>query len=516
VRTVKDTFYITTPIYYVNDVPHLGHAYTTVAADFVARYQRIRGRKVFYLTGTDEHGQKVARAAEERGKDPQSWTDEIVPRWREVWQLLDISHDDFIRTTEERHTGPVQKLAQTLWDNGHVYLDRYEGPYCVSCETFYQELELVEGNCPIHGIPVERFTEENYFFRLSAFQDKLLRHYESHPEFVQPEERRNEVMSFVKGGLQDLSISRTSFTWGVPVPWDPKHVIYVWIDALPNYITAVGYGSDEERFDHLWPADYHFIGKDILRHHAVIWPAVLMAADIPLPETVFAHGFLTVGGEKMSKTKLTGIHPKELVEHFGVDAYRYHFLRDVQFGQDGSFSWESMVARYNADLANGLGNLASRVLAMLDSYFGGKVPAPGDAPEPMAGVQALGGASEEAATRYEERMLSLDLAGGLAAVWGFVGAVNRYLVETAPWAVAKDDTRRGELALILYAAAEALRIIAVFLSPAMPRAAAKLWEQLGLAEPLESQRLPDAAAWGRLPPGTRTRRGKSLFPRLEG
>jgi methionyl-tRNA synthetase len=515
---VKDTFYVTTPIYYPNDVPHIGHAYTTVATDFVSRYHRLRGEKVLFLTGTDEHGKKVPQAAAEQGLDPQAFVDQMEPKWREVWELLDIAYDDYIRTTEPRHEEAVRQLLTAVYENGRddIYLGTYEGLYCVSCEAYYTEDELVDGKCPIHGTPVEQMKEENYFFRLSAYQDRLLEHYTRHPEAVEPEARRNEVLSTIKGGLRDFSISRTSFAWGIPLPWDEKHVCYVWFDALTNYITAAGYGSDEERFEHIWPADIHFIGKDILRFHAIYWPAMLMAGGVQPPRQVWAHGFLLVGGEKMSKTKLTGIHPKTLVDHFGVDAYRYYFMREVQFGQDGSFSWESMVARYNADLANDLGNLASRVLAMLESYFDGEVPPPGDAPEALAGVQALGGAAEEAAARYHERMKALDLAGGLEAVWGFVGAVNRYLVEAAPWAVAKDEGRRAELAGILYAATEALRIIAVFLAPAMPRAAARLWADLGLTVPLEDQRLPDAAGWGRLSPGTRTRRGENLFPRLEG
>jgi methionyl-tRNA synthetase len=383
----------------------------------------------------------------------------------------------------------------------------------VSCEAYYTEDELVDGLCPIHAKPVEAMSEENYFFRLSAYQDRLLEHYEARPEAVEPEARRNEVLSVIKGGLRDFSISRTSFAWGVPLPWDPKHVCYVWFDALTNYVTAAGYADDPDRFERTWPADVHFIGKDILRFHAIYWPAMLMAAGVELPRQVWAHGFLLVGGEKMSKTRLTGIHPFELVDHFGVDAYRYYFLREIQFGQDGSFSWESMVSRYNADLANDFGNLASRVLAMLSQYLEGRVP---ESPATAGPESRLAEAARLAAAEYDERVLAMDLTGGLAAVWGFVAEVNRYLVDVAPWALAKDDARREELEACLHASAEALRILAIMISPVMPRTAAKLWDLLGMEAPLEEQRLPAAAAWGGIPPGTVVRRGEGLFPRLEG
>jgi methionyl-tRNA synthetase len=510
---MKDTFYVTTPIYYPNDVPHIGHAYTTVATDFVSRYHRLRGERVFFLTGTDEHGKKVPQAARDQGLDPQSFVDQMEPRWREVWDRLDISFDDYIRTTEPRHEAAVTRLLQAVHDNGRddIYLGRYEGLYCVSCEAYYTEDELVEGKCPIHRTPVEAMSEENYFFRLSAYADRLLEHYQERPEALEPESRRNEVLSLIKGGLRDFSISRTSFAWGVPIPWNPAHVTYVWFDALTNYVTAAGYGGDEERFGRVWPADVHFIGKDILRFHAVYWPAMLMAAGVDPPRCVWAHGFLLVGGEKMSKTKLTGIHPFELVDHFGVDAYRYYFLREIQFGQDGSFSWESMVDRYNADLANGLGNLASRVLAMIDSYFEGSVPQP----TVQAVDDELRRVVRTRVKRFDDSMADVALSGALAAVWEIVSAANHQLVRWEPWALAKDPDRRGELASILYASAEVLRILAVLISPAMPGAAARLWEQLGIGQPLEAQRLPEAASWGGLEPGTRVRRGDALFPRLE-
>jgi len=509
----RDVFYITTPIYYPNDVPHIGHAYTSVAADFVARFHRLRGEEVLHLTGTDEHGLKLQRAAESAGMDPQTWVDEMAPRWKEVWAELDIAYDDYIRTTEPRHEKAVQRLLTAVHENGRddIYLGTYEGLYCVSCEAYYTEDELVDGMCPIHGRPVERMVEENYFFRLSAYADRLLEHYETHPKAVQPDTRRNEVLSLIRGGLQDFSISRTNFRWGIPLPWDPNHVCYVWFDALTNYITAAGYGTDEERFASVWPADVHLIGKDILRFHAVYWPAMLMAGGVEPPDQVWAHGFLTVGGQKMSKTNATGIHPFELTEHFGVDSYRYYFMREIQFGQDGSFSWESMVDRHNADLANGLGNLASRILAMLGSSFDGVVPEPG-----AEGVEDdLPALIADVARRYDEHMSELALSQALAAVWEVVGRANGYLVERQPWNVAKDDARRGELAGILYASAETLRILAIMIGPIMPAAAQRLWGQLGIEQPLDAQRLPSAAAWGGLPPGTTTAKGDALFPRLD-
>ncbi|MGH2556135.1 MAG: methionine--tRNA ligase [Actinomycetota bacterium] len=510
---MKDTFYITTPIYYPNDVPHIGHAYTTVAADFIARYHRLRGDQVFFLTGTDEHGLNLQRAAERAGKEPKAWVDEMEPKWREVWARLDIAYDDYIRTTEPRHEAAVKQLLQTVYDNGRddIYLGTYEGLYCVSCELYYTEDQLVDGNCPVHGRPVERMSEENYFFRLSAYAETLLEHYERNPQAVQPEVRRNEALSLIRGGLQDFSISRTSFDWGIPLPWDPRHVCYVWFDALTNYITAAGYGSDSERFDRIWPADIHLIGKDILRQHAVYWPAMLMAAGVDPPRQVWAHGHLLVGGEKMSKTRLTGIHPFELVDAFGVDAYRYYFVREVQFGQDGNFSWESMVDRYHADLANGLGNLASRVLAMVGSYFDEEVPE-ATLPEAQGDLPTV---ARDVVDRCDRLMLDLGLTAALAAVWELVSRANQYLVEKEPWQLAKDEARRGELGTVLYAAAETLRVLAVLISPIMPGAAARLWEQLGISEMLEEQRLPEAGRWGLLEPGTKTRRGDSLFPRLE-
>ena len=501
-------FYVTTPIYYVNDAPHIGHAYTTVAADVLARWRRLWGDDVVFLTGTDEHGLKVQRAAEERGVTPKEWADVTSARFAEAWAELDITYTDFIRTTEPRHYAAVSQFLQAVHDNGYIELDTYEGLYCVPCEAYYTEDELTGDRCPIHDRPVERVTEENYFFRLSRFTDRLLEHYAAHPEAVQPETRRNEVLGFIKQGLRDFSMSRTSITWGIPLPWDPQHVTYVWFDALFNYCTAVGYGEDRERFDRYWPVDVHLVGKDILRFHAVYWPAMLMAAGEAPPTSVFAHGFLLVGGEKMSKTRLNQIAPADLVADFGSDGFRYHFLADQRFGPDGDFSYESMVARYNADLANNFGNLASRVLNMAVNYCGGVVPdARADGPLVAAAAATFAGLTE-----HLER---LDYASGFAAVWDLVRAVNSYIEDTEPWKLHKAGDADA-VARVLGDCLEALRIIALLASPVIPRACTALWGRLGLAGAPEDQRLPAAAAWGGLGAGGTLEKGDPLFPRLEG
>jgi methionyl-tRNA synthetase len=506
----RDVFYITSSIPYVNAEPHVGTAYEIIACDIIARYRRLRGDPVYFLTGTDEHSLNVARSAAELGITPQQWTDQMVSKWQAVWDRLEISNDDFIRTSEPRHAERVQTFVQRLHDRGEVYVGTYEGPYCVSCEEFKQESELVDGKCPIHLIPVEYLKEENYFFPLSKYQQRLLELYEAHPEFVLPGFRRNEVVAFVRSGLRDLSISRSGSDWGIPVPWDPKHVIYVWVDALLNYITAPGFGSDEAFFAKVWPCDLHVIGKDITRFHAVIWPALLMAAGVEVPKTVFVHGFVNVGGEKMSKSRGTGVHPFELLDRFGVDSYRYYFAREIPFGQDGSYSLESMTERHNADLANGLGNLASRVLAMLGSYFGGTVPAAGSGSE-----SDLPDVIGEALHRYDDHVLAAELQQAVGAVWNIVSRANQYLVEKEPWKLAKDDANRDELAGVLYASAETLRILAILIQPVMPNAAQRLWTQLGIGGNVEDQRVPSDVEWGQLQPGTRTTKGESLFPRLD-
>jgi methionyl-tRNA synthetase len=505
----RNRYYVASAIPYVNAEPHVGTAYGHIVCDLIARYRRLRGEDVFFLTGTDEHSLNVARSAEALGITPEEWTDRMVPKWQEVWDRLEISNDDFIRTSEPRHAERVAMFVQRLYDRGEVYLGTYEGPYCVSCEEFKQESDLVDGNCPIHLKPVEYLKEDNYFFPLSKYQEPLLRLYEEHPEFVLPDFRRNEVVSFVERGLRDLSISRSGSDWGIPVPWDDSHVIYVWVDALLNYITAPGFGTDDPLFDAVWPCDVHVIGKDITRFHAIIWPALLMAAGLELPRTVFVHGFLNVGGQKMSKSRGTGVHPFELIDRLGVDSYRYFFMREIPFGADGSYSPESMTDRHNADLANGLGNLASRVLAMLESNYDGVVP------ESDGVASDLGGAVTDAVSACDRHMLALELQPALSAVWSVVDRANGYLVEKAPWKLSKEPGREAELATVLYAAAETLRVLAILIQPVMPSAAQRLWDQLGIGGAVADRRIPEDVAWGGLKPGTATHKGEALFPRLD-
>jgi methionyl-tRNA synthetase len=516
-------FYVTTPIYYVTAPPSIGNAYTTVAADVLARWHRQMGEPVVFLTGTDEHGQKVLEAAEKHGVTPQEWTDRLVEtEWEPVLSVIDASNDDFIRTTERRHTERVQEFWQAIYDAGDVYEGTYEGPYCIACEEFKLPAELLDGEdgvklCPIHERPVETLSEVNYFFALSKYADRLLALYADDPTFVQPESARNEVISFVKQGLQDLSISRSTFDWGITVPWDEKHVFYVWIDALLNYATAAGFGTDPERFARTWPADVQLVGKDILRFHAVIWPAMLMAAGVDVPKKVFAHGWLQVGGQRMSKSKATAIHPSQIVDTFGSDAYRYYFTRTIAFGSDGSFSWEHLSAVYTSELANGLGNLASRVTAMVGKYFDGVLP---EAIASGPAEQALADALAKAAATADAAIQRVAIHEAVGAVAEFVGAVNVYVTEQEPWKVAKDgsDEGRARLATILYAAAEALRAVAVLHNAVLPKTSAALWSALGAEEavgPLAEQRIADVATWGVLPAGARLTKGAALFPRLD-
>jgi methionyl-tRNA synthetase len=502
---VTDRFYVTTPIYYVNDVPHIGHAYTTVTADALARWHRLLGEDTFFLTGTDEHGQKVMRSAEEAGLTPLEQADRTSARFREAWDLLDISYDDFIRTTEDRHTEAVQALLQAAYDNGHIYRDTYVGLYCVHCEAYYTESDLIGGvNCPIHLRPVERLEEENWFFRLSAFTQPLLDWYGANPGVVAPEGKRNEALGIIRQGLEDISISRVSIDWGVPVPWDPEQVFYVWYDALINYATAVGYGTDPERFDRWWPSVHHLIGKDILRFHCVYWPALLLAAGLAPPAHVNVHGFLLVGGAKMSKTGAGQIYPAELVAEFGVDGFRHHFLHDVAFGPDGEFSYEGMVARYNSDLANNLGNLLSRVATVVARKCGGIGPAPRpDSPLAAVAEQVYA----EAAAAWEAVAPSV----ALEATWRLLRETNAHLEANEPWKADPGPEVDG----VLGDALEALRIVAILATPAIPSSCADLWRRLGLDGQPADQRLPGAARWGGYPGGVAVEKGAALFPRLD-
>ncbi|HSS09604.1 MAG TPA: methionine--tRNA ligase [Acidimicrobiales bacterium] len=499
-------FYVTTPIYYVNDVPHIGHAYTTITADALARWHRLLGDDVWFLTGTDEHGLKVQRAAEEHGLTPMEQADRTSERFRETWKLLQISNDDFIRTTEPRHYRAVQQLMTAAYENGYIELGTYEGLYCVSCEAYYTEAELIDGKlCPIHLRPVELFKEDNYFFKLSAFTQPLLEWYEANPSAVSPEAKRNEAVGLIRQGLQDISISRTSIQWGVPVPWDPAHVFYVWYDALINYATAVGYGSERARFDTWWPSVHHLIGKDILRFHCVYWPALLMAAGEAPPHRIHVHGFLLVGGEKMSKTAFNQIAPADLVPEFGVDGYRYHFLRDQPFGPDGEFSYEGMVARYNADLANNLGNLLSRVATVVERKCGGIGPAPSP-----SGQSRLASVASSVLSEVVSAWDRVAPSEALDATWRLIRETNSALEAAEPW---KAPPGPGVDA-VLGDALEVLRIVALLASPAIPDAAAEIWRRIGLPDALTSQRLPDAAAWAGYPGGLPVEKGPPLFPRL--
>jgi methionyl-tRNA synthetase len=517
------SFYATTPIYYVNDAPHIGHAYTTVAGDLLTRWRRQRGEQVFYLTGTDEHGSKVQQKAEANDVAPQDWVDKLVSdHWRPMLDTLEIANDDFIRTTSSRHRKGVQKFWDVLKEQDFLYESDYEGPYCVACEEFKFPEDLEDGPggehlCKIHGKPAEMLHERNWFFRLADFQERLIEHYERHPDAISPPSAYNEVMAFIRGGLNDISMSRSSVTWGVPLSWDSEQVVYVWFDALLNYITAIGYGNDraDKSFDEIWPADVHLVGKDILRFHAVFWPAMLMAAELPMPRKVFAHGWLLVGGEKMSKTKLTGIAPAKITDHFGVDAFRYYFMAAIHFGSDGSFSWEDMRDRYNAELANGLGNLVSRATAMIEKYFDGKLPEPGHYTNVDLALQDdLVRISADA----DAAMVRLDFSVGIAAVRGFVETVNGYVTAQEPWKLAKDPEQEERLATVLYTLAESLRAIAVLYVALMPVAMAKLWESVGAEAgigPLAKQRIADVGRWGALPPGVDVTKTEPLFPRLD-
>lgn len=508
-------FYITTPIYYPSDNLHIGHAYTTVAADTLARFHRLQGDDVFFLTGTDEHGQKIQRRAELAGVTPQQYVDKIVATIKDLWKTLEVSNDDFIRTTDDRHIRTVQYVFKRLFDQGDIYKSEYTGWYCTHCETFWTERQLSEGNCPNEDCrrPVELVKEESYFFKVSKYADRLLEHIEAHPEFIQPVSRKNEMINnFLKPGLEDLCVSRTSFSWGVPVSFDERHVVYVWLDALVNYISALDYPDNNTLLERYWPADVHLVGKEIVRFHTIVWPITLMALGLPLPKQVYAHGWLLLEGGKMSKSKGNVIDPFVLVDKYGVDAIRYYLLREVPFGSDGQYSEEALINRINTDLANDLGNLLHRTCAMLDKFNGGVIPAAGPSEELDRDLERT---AADAAAELTRSMENLAISEAVAAIWKLVGRTNKYIDEAAPWALARDPQKRERLHTVLYHMAESLRISAVLLQPFLTRTPGRIWEQLGLPGAVEAAGWDTGSRWGWIQGGVAIRKGDPIFPRLE-
>lgn len=506
----NERFYLSTPIYYPSDRLHIGHAYTTTVADSLSRWHRFAGRDVYFVTGSDEHGQKIQRAAAAKGVTPQAYVDEIVASFKKLWEKMHIEYDDFVRTTDARHYKAVQTVFQRIYDQGDIYKSSYEGWYCTPCETFWVENRLEDGNCPDCKRPVELVEEESYFFRLGKYAPRLLEYIAEHPEFIQPETRRNEMVNFIKSGLEDLCVSRTTFDWGIPVPIAENHVIYVWFDALTNYLTALGYPDNEEMLSKWWPADLHLVGKEIMRFHTIIWPIMLMALDLPIPKTVFGHGWLLFDSDKMSKSKGNVVDPLVLIDEFGVDPIRYFLMREVSFGQDGNFSRKALIERTNADLANDLGNLLNRTLSMLERYFNGYVPEASAAPNEID--QALIDYANGLGGQVDALLKELKLNEALIRIWQLVGRANKYVDERAPWNLAKLDDK-SELGTVMYNLVETLRVVALLIKPFLSETSAKMWAQLGLVD-LEQKMLVDAV-WGELIPGTKTAKGDPIFPRIE-
>lgn len=511
----KNTFYLTTPIYYPSGNLHIGHAYTTVAGDAMARYKRMRGFDVMYLTGTDEHGQKIQEKAEEKGVTPKQYVDEMVVGIKDLWSKLDISYDDFIRTTDERHTVVVAKIFEQLLAQGDIYLGEYEGWYCTPCESYFTELQLTEeGNCPDCGRPVQKVKEESYFFKVSKYADRLLQYYEENPGFIQPESRKNEMINnFIKPGLEDLAVSRTTFDWGIKIPSNPKHVIYVWVDALTNYITALGYGSeDESKYQKYWPADVHLVGKEIVRFHTIYWPIMLMALDLPLPKKVFAHGWLLMKDGKMSKSKGNVVDPVTLIDRYGLDSLRYYLLREVPFGSDGVFTPESFVERLNFDLANDLGNLLNRTVAMINKYFDGVIPAYSGSNGEFE--QSLLEVNRSTVEKYVGAMEKMEFSVALSVLWQLVSRTNKYIDETQPWQLAKEEAEVDQLKSVMVHLAESLRRIAIMLQPFLTQTPKEIFSQLGVeAEGLTTWESMNE--FGVIPAGTVVKKGNPIFPRLD-